>query len=73
VRYVVQMLIPAMVVIVVTLVLLRNRGNPPASATSTPSNPDDAGPLSTGTFVAILIIGATFTVALIYALHTSSN
>jgi hypothetical protein len=73
VRYVVQMLIPALVVIVVTLVLLRNRGNPSAPASGAAAGPDDAGSLSTGTFIAILVIGATFTVALIYALHAASG
>ena len=65
-----QFLIPALVVIVVTLVLARNRGNPPApTATAAPA---DTGGLSTGTFVLILVIGAVFTVALIYALHGSN-
>ena len=69
-RYVVQFLIPALVVIVVTLVLLRNRGNPPATPAA--AAPADTGGLSTGTFVLILVIGAVFTVALIYALHGSN-
>ena len=65
-----QFLIPALIVIVVTLVLARNRGNPPAPpATAAPA---DTGGLSTGTFVLILVIGAVFTVALIYALHDSN-
>jgi hypothetical protein len=72
VRYVVQFLIPALVVIVVTLVLVRNRGNPPAP-TAPAAAPADTGGLSTGTFVLILVIGAIFTVALIYALHGSGN
>jgi hypothetical protein len=71
VRYVIEFLIPAMIVIVVAVVLLRNRPNTPAPAAASQSK-DDTGTLSTGTFVAILIIGATFTVALIYALHSST-
>jgi hypothetical protein len=69
VRYVVQLLIPALVVIVVTLVLMRNRGNPPAAPAAAPA---DTGGLSTGTFVLILLIGAIFTIALVYALHGSN-
>src|SRR4030095_6282503 len=52
------------------LVLVRNRGNPSTAAAAAPA---DAGGLSTGTFVLILVIGAIFTVALIYALHGSGN
>ena len=70
-RYVIEFLIPAMIVIVVAVVLFRNRTNTPAPATATQTK-EDAGSLSTGTFLAILIIGATFTVALIYALHSGS-
>lgn len=72
-RYVVQFLIPALVIIIVTLVLIRNRGGNPPAAPSTPSHAADSGPLSTGTFMLILVIGAIFTVALIYALHASSG
>jgi multisubunit Na+/H+ antiporter MnhB subunit len=71
VRYVVQFLVPALVVIVVMIVLLRNRGNP--SSTASAAAPADAGGLSTGTFVVILVIGAIFTVALIYALYGSGS
>ena len=70
VRYVVQLLIPAFVIIVVMLVLVRNRNNPSTAGAAAPA---DAGGLSTGTFVLILVIGAVFTVALIYALHGSSS
>jgi len=56
---------------VVALVLFRNRTNTPAPANASQGK-DDTGTLSTGTFVVILIIGATFTVALIYALHNST-
>ena len=67
-RYVIEFLIPALIVIVVSVVLFRNR----AAATASQGG-EDTGTLSTGTFVAILIIGATFTVALIYALHNSTS
>ena len=71
-RYIVQLLIPAMIIIVVALVLLRNRNSPASPGSS--SRPAEANEtLSTGTFVAILVIGATFTIALIYALHGSGN
>ena len=70
-RYVIEFLVPAMIVIVVALVLLRNRPSTPSHATTSQTK-EDTGTLSTGTFVVILIIGATFTVALIYALHNST-
>jgi hypothetical protein len=72
-RYVIQLLIPALVIIVVILVMTRNRPaapNPPPDAST---EPRDSTPLSTGTFIAILVIGAVFTVALVYALHSSSG
>jgi heme/copper-type cytochrome/quinol oxidase subunit 2 len=71
-RYVIEFLVPAMIVVVVAVVLFRNRTNTPAPASASQGN-EDTGTLSTGTFVAILIIGATFTVALIYALHNSTS
>jgi hypothetical protein len=70
-RYVIEFLIPAMIVVVVAVVLFRNRANTPAPASASQTK-EDHGALSTGTFLAILIIGATFTVALIYALHSGS-
>ena len=70
-RYVIEFLIPAMIVIVVALVLFRNRPDA-AHATAAPTK-DDTGTLSTGTFILILIIGAAFTVALIYALHNGTS
>jgi hypothetical protein len=72
VRYVIEFLIPAMVVIVAALVLFRNRSDQPARASANRTN-DDSGTLSTGTFIVILIIGAALTVALVYALHTGSS
>lgn len=71
-RYVIEFLIPAMIVIVVALILFRNRPNTPAHANASPAG-EDASSLSTGTFVVILIIGATFTVALIYALQNGPS
>jgi len=70
-RYVIEFLIPAMIVIVVAVVLFRNRTNTPAPASASQAK-DDTGTLSTGTFLVILIIGAAFTVALVYALHSGS-
>ena len=72
-RYIVQLLIPALIITVVVLAVTRNRNNPAASAAATPANHDETGPLSTGTFMAILVIGAVFTVALVYALHDSAG
>ena len=71
-RYVIEFLIPAMIVIVVAVVLFRNRTNTAAPASASQAK-DDTSSLSTGTFLAILIIGATFTVALIYALHNGTS
>ena len=72
-RYVIEFLIPAMVVIVAALVLFRNRPDQPARVSASPRSPDDSGTLSTGTFIVILIIGAVLTVALIYALHGNAS
>ncbi len=69
-RYIVQLLIPALIVIGVALVLLRNRNSAGATRSAAKPADGDDGTLSTATFVLILVIGATFTVALIYALHT---
>lgn len=68
-RYALQFLVPALVVIIVALVLFRNRGT-----TSQRSGPvaQDAPPtdgLSTGAIVLILIVAAAFTVALVYGLQ----
>lgn len=72
-RYIIEFLVPAMIVIVVALVLIRNRPSTPAPATSVNQANDDNATLSTGTFIVILIVGAVFTIALIYALHTSAS
>jgi len=72
-RYVVQLLIPALVIIVVILVMARNRPGTSKPPSDTSSEAHDSTPLSTGTFIVILLIGAVFTVALVYALHVGSN
>ena len=72
-RYVVQLLIPALVIIVVILVMVRNRPAAPNPPPDAASESRDGTPLSTGTFIAILVIGAVFTVALVYALHDGSG
>lgn len=69
-RYVIEFLIPGAIVVIVALLLFRNRAHAPAHPAAQP--PDTTGTLSTGTFVLILIVGAIFTVALVYALHTHS-
>jgi hypothetical protein len=72
-RYVIQLLIPALVIIVVVLVMTRNRPSAPPQSPRGDTESSDSGPLSTGTFIAILVIGAVFTVALVYALHVGSD
>jgi len=67
-RYVIQLLVPALVVIVVALVFLRNRGSmsqPPGEERSD----DTPKVLSTGAFIAILVVAATFTAVLVYELQ----
>ena len=71
-RYVVEFLIPGTIVLIVALLLLRNRSQAPGQPTSAAQAPDASATLSTGTFVLILIVGAVFTVALVYALHSSA-
>ena len=72
-RYVIEFLIPAMVVIVAALVLYRSRPDAPARASAPSPSNEDGNTLSTGTFITILIIGATLTVALVYALRSGSS
>lgn len=72
-RYVIEFLIPAMIVIVVALVLFRNRPRAPAPATSATQANEERATLSTGTFVVILVVGAVFTIALVYALQTGAS
>ena len=72
-RYVIEFLIPAMVVIIAALVLFRNRPDATARAVAPAPANDDGTTLSTGTFIAILIIGAALTVALVWALHGNAS
>jgi hypothetical protein len=67
-RYVLQLLVPALVVIVVALVLLRNRGASTPTQTAAGAEPAPKG-LSTTAFVVLLIAAALFTVVLVYELQ----
>jgi len=67
-RYVIQFLVPALVLIVVTLVFLRNRGGTPGAATAATAE-SGSSPIGTGTFIAILVVAAVFTVVLVYELQ----
>jgi hypothetical protein len=69
-RYIIEFLLPGTIIVIVALLLFRNRGQPTQSAAGG-QNPDASGTLSTGTFVLILIVGAAFTVALVYALNSN--
>ena len=69
-RYIIEFLLPGTIVVIVALLLFRNRGQAPTQNAAGSQNPDASGTLSTGTFVLILIVGAAFTVALVYALHS---
>ena len=67
-RYVVEFLVPAMVVIVLATLVLRNR--PPAPQPSRKGDTESSPRLlSTGAFVTILVVAAAFTVALVYELE----
>ena len=67
-RYLLQFLVPLLVVIIVALVFYRNRhAAPQRSQTGAPT--DGSGALGTGTMVLILVIAAAFTIALIYGLQ----
>ncbi|HEY6598515.1 MAG TPA: hypothetical protein VIZ30_04355 [Pseudomonadales bacterium] len=68
-RYIIEFLLPGTIVVIVALLLFRNRGQAPTQNAAGSQNPDASGTLSTGTFVLILIVGAAFTVALVYALN----
>jgi len=67
-RYVIQFLVPALVVIVVALVFMRNRGGAPGAAAVAGEDPPPR-PLGTGTFVTILVVAAIFTVVPVYELQ----
>ncbi len=71
-RYIVEFLIPGTIIVIVALLLFRNRAQAPTQPTAGNQTPDASGTLSTGTFVLILIVGAAFTVALVYALQSNS-
>ena len=58
-RYVIQYLVPLLMVVVVATLILRSRRGP---------NNDDGEPvMSTGAFVTVLIVGAVFTAAIVFA------
>jgi len=67
-RYVIEYLVPAMVVIVLATLVLRNRGSAPQPSSK---GETDQSPrlLSTGAFVTIIVVAAAFTVALVYELE----
>lgn len=69
-RYIIEFLLPGTIVVIVALLLFRNRTQAPTQ-NAAGQTPDASGTLSTGTFVLILIVGAAFTVALVYALHSN--
>ena len=72
-RYIVEFLLPGAIVVIVALLLFRNRAQTPTQNAAGNQTPDASGTLSTGTFVLILIVGAAFTVALVYALQHSNG
>jgi hypothetical protein len=63
-RYLIQFLVPAMIVIVVALIVLRGRARPQSG-----TDGEDQGPISTGAFIVILVIGAVFTIAVVYGVE----
>ena len=71
-RYIIEFLLPGTIVLIVALLLFRNRAQTPTQSAAPAQNADASGTLSTGTFVLILIVGAAFTVALVYALHSNA-
>ena len=68
-RYVIEFLIPIAIVVVVALMLFRRHSSTPAQTGSASAPNEATTTLSTGAFVLILIVGAVFTVALVWALH----
>ena len=64
-RYLIQFLVPAMIVIVVAMIVLRGRARP-----QTNDDAEAQSPISTGAFIIILIIGAVFTIAVVYGVET---
>lgn len=71
-RYVIEFLVPAMVIIVVALVLFRNRPNG-AQPVATSQPKDDGATISTGTVILVIVIGAALSVALVWALHGNAS
>jgi hypothetical protein len=67
-RYLLQFLVPALVVIIVALVFFRNRGTVTQQPQSAAPKEDHEGP-GTGTMILILVIAAAFTIALVYGLQ----
>jgi hypothetical protein len=61
---VIQFLVPALIVIIVALVLMRNRPN---------RAPTDSGPLSFGMLIGLIVIGAALAIGLVWALHVGSS
>jgi hypothetical protein len=71
-RYIIEFLLPGAIIVIVALLLFRNRAQSPTHNAAATQTPDASGTLSTGTFVLIMIVGAAFTVALVYALHSNA-
>lgn len=68
-RYLLQFLVPLLVVIIVALVFYRNRGTPSQRSKGGAGTETPIGGLGTGTMVLILVIAAAFTIALVYGLQ----
>jgi hypothetical protein len=66
-RYLIQFLVPALVIMVLAVLVLRNRGSAPQP--SSKGEPQQQRLLSTGAFVTIVVVAAAFTVALVYELE----
>lgn len=62
-RWVIQLLVPALVVIIAVLVLTRNRPR---------RTPTDSGPISYGALIGLIAIGAALAIGLVWALHVST-
>lgn len=60
-RWVMQLLVPALIVVVIALVLTRNRTNA--------APPNDQGPLSFGALFGLILVGAALAIGLVYALQ----
>jgi multisubunit Na+/H+ antiporter MnhB subunit len=60
---VIQLLVPALVVIIAVLVLTRNRARSPRPESSS---------LSYGALIGLIVIGAALAIGLVWALHVES-